>query len=66
MSVVDSIVEELGELLAKLPAAAVVALIELVKGALASDDPARYIQRRAAADASASAADAAIEKALGR
>lgn len=61
-----SLIESLASLVAKLPASAVIALVELVKGAIASDDPTRYIQRRAAADASASAADAAIEKALGR
>lgn len=61
-----SMIDDIGALVAKLPVAAVVALIELVKGALASDDPARYIQRRAAADASEAASDAAIEKALGK
>lgn len=61
-----SLIDSLAELVAKLPTSAVIALVELVKGAIASDDPTRYIQRRAAADASEAASEAAIEKALGR
>lgn len=51
MSVIEALAQEFGELIAKLPVAAVVALVDLVKGAIASDDPTRYIQRRAAAEA---------------
>lgn len=68
MSLIDDVknalVEEAAQLLARLPAAAIKALVELVTGALKSDDPTRYIQRRATAQASELASEALIETTL--
>lgn len=52
--------------IAKLPAEALLALVRLLKEALASDDPARVIERRAAATASHHAAQQAASKAIGK
>lgn len=56
--------EELAALLVRLPVEAIKLLIELISGALKSDDPVRYLQRRAAADASALASEEAIDATL--
>lgn len=50
--------------IAKLPIEAVLALVRLLTEALASDDPARVIERRAAATASHHAAQETVKKAL--
>lgn len=60
----DTLLEEAAKLLARLPIEAVKMLLELLKGALASDDPARFLQRQAMADASALAAEELIEQTL--
>lgn len=54
------------ELVAKLPPAAIEALISLVRGALSSDDPERYIARRATADATHAATQATARELLSR
>lgn len=56
--------EELAGLLVHLPVEAIKLLIRLVSGAIASNDPVRYLERRATADASALASETAIETAL--
>lgn len=59
-----SLIEKLLELAGKLPPEAVGWLVQLVEGALSSDDPERYIRRRAEADASHTAAQHAVDEAL--
>lgn len=64
MSLIEDVVRELG----KLPPGAVKLVYQLVRdlvtGALSSDDPQRYIERRAAAEAAHLASQAALDKAL--
>lgn len=61
-----SLIDTLGELVAKLPAAAIKLLVDLVREALTSDDPTRLIERRLAARASEEGAEAAIDAGLER
>lgn len=67
MSLTDiPVIGELVELAKTLPPEAVSWLVKLVRDALSSDDPARYIQRRAEADAAHEAAQHAVDEALKR
>lgn len=60
----DALLEEVAKLLVRLPIEAVKLLLDLVRGAVASDDPARFIKRKAMADASELATKKVIEQAL--
>lgn len=60
----EAAVAELGKLLVRLPIEGIKLLIDLAANALRSDDPTRYIQRRAAAQASELAAETLIETTL--
>lgn len=56
---------ELEEAAARLPAAAVPYLVQMIGDALASSDPVDYIARRAQADAAHAAAQKTVETILG-
>jgi len=64
MSLIDKAKDDLLTAIAKLPVEAVLAVIKLVQGALASDDPTRYIQRRAEAELAHEGTKAAAAAAL--
>lgn len=61
-----SLASTLAELVAKLPAAAVALVVELVRGAVASEDPVRYLERRLAAETSHTAVQRGVREALRR
>lgn len=52
------------ELLTKLAPEAVAKVTELVEGALASDDPSRFVERRLIADGAHAASRATLQEAL--
>ena len=60
----DAVVQGLVGELAKLPAKAVELIVDLVKGANASEDPQRYVERRLIADGAHLAAQSALDGAL--
>jgi hypothetical protein len=62
MSVISTVIT----LIERLPAAAIVELVRIVEGALASDDATRYLAREAQATAAHAAAQAAAREALSR
>lgn len=64
MSLIDQTKDDLVAAVAKLPIEAIVALVKLVRGALASNNPTEYIARRAEADLAHAATKAAAEQAL--
>lgn len=59
-----AVLEKLVALVAKLPPEALALLLQLVEGALKSDDPTRYIQRRATAEAAHAASQETVRAAL--
>lgn len=59
-----SLIEKLSKLCCALPIGAISLLVDLVEGALASDDPERFLRRRITADAAHAAARASVEAAL--
>lgn len=61
-----TLIEKLVELAAKLPEPVVSELVLLVEGALASNDPLRYMQRRVMADAAHEASEQLVEATLDR
>lgn len=61
-----SLIEQAVEVLSKLPPRAVELVITIVKGALASDDPVRHLERRATAEAAHAASQETVRAALRR
>lgn len=64
MSLTSAIVEALAKELGKLPVAALELVVDLVRGALRSEDPERYLKRRIVADGAHAAAQAALDELL--
>lgn len=60
------LITKLAELAAKLPIEAVALVVKIVSDALESDDPKRYLERRAFAEGSRVATEKAVDEALGR
>lgn len=61
----SSVTKELEEAAAKLPAAALPYLVQLIGNALTASDPVDYIARRAEADASHALAQKTVDTILG-
>jgi hypothetical protein len=59
-----SLISDLVPLLKELPECCIVPIANLVRGAVASDDPARFIERRLVADTAHAASQAAVQAAL--
>lgn len=59
-----SLISKVVETVSKLQPAAIELVIELVRGALESDDPERYLRRKLEAEAVHKGAQAAVDEAL--
>lgn len=61
-----SVIAKLVAAVAKLPPQAVELLMSIIEGALESDDPTRYLERRATAEAAHAASQATVREILNR
>lgn len=66
MSVVETVIGKIVETAAKLPPEALELVLSIIKGAVESNDPTRYLQRRATAEAAHAASQATVQQALKR
>lgn len=66
MSLISAVASELAELAAKLPVEAVKLIVDLVREAVTSEDPTRYIQRRIVSEAAHKATQEGVVAALDR
>jgi hypothetical protein len=61
-----TVIEKLMQLAAKLPEEVVQEIVLLVEGAVGSDNPMRYVQRRLTADAAHEGSEQLVDAALSR